>query len=356
MLSRRQTLQLGASGIAALTGLIAPVVPRARAEAAVPFGAAVRAGLLDTDGEYSRAIRKYCADIVPEGGMLWNDLRPNQATYDFAAADSVAGYAASYDLRLRGHTLVWYGVMPKWTETLTTAALAEAELVKHIDTVVGRYRTRIDSWIVVNEPLIENAVSLDDLRPTIWQRTIGIQHLAAAFHAARAADPFAKLLINEYDVEYVGERFQKRRDALTSLVRYLLERNTPLQGVGIQGHLRADLEIDSKGLRQFASDMRALGLKIAVTELDVIDDTLPADIAERDRRVSLQAQKFLSSLSEIEPLDSVLSWGITDKYTWVPTYYKRADGLKNRPLPLSDRYEPKPLLAAIAQFCNVAGL
>jgi endo-1,4-beta-xylanase len=70
----------------------------------------------------------------------------------------------------------------------------------------------------------------------------------------------------------------------------------------------------------------------------------------------MQAQKFLSSLSEAERLDSILTWGITDKYSWVPTYYKRADGLKNRPLPLSDQYEPKPLLAAIAQFCNVAGL
>jgi endo-1,4-beta-xylanase len=288
--------------------------------------------------------------------MLWNDLRPNQATYDFAAADSISAYAANYDLRLRGHTLVWYGVMPKWTEALDTAALAEAELVKHIDTVVGRYRARMDSWIVVNEPLRENAAKFDDLRPTIWQRTIGIDHLAAAFRAARAADPLAKLMINEYDIEYVGERYQRRREALTELVRYLVERKAPVQAVGIQGHLRADLDIDTKGLRKFASDIRALGLNVAVTELDVIDNTLPANIAERDRLASMQAQKFLSSLSEEERLDSILTWGITDKYSWVPTYYKRADGLKNRPLPLSDQYEPKPLLAAIAQFCNVAGL
>src|SRR5262249_7315287 len=109
------------------------------------------------------------------------------------------------------------------------------------------------------------------------------------------------------------------------------------------------------GLQQFARDMQALGLKIAVTELDVIDNTLPANVGERDRMVSERAQTFLSALSETERLDSILTWGITDKYTWVPTYYKRSDGLTNRPLPLSATYEPKPLMAVIAQFSKIPG-
>ena len=355
MLSRRQTLQTGATALAALTGLMTPGVRRARAAAPVPFGAAVRPALLDTDSEYSRAIRRYCTSIVPEGGMLWNDLRPNRETFDFKAADQVASFAANFDLRLRGHTLIWYGVMPKWTEGLNDRKLAEAALLEHVDTVVSRYRSRMDSWVVVNEPLHENAVNFDDLRSTIWQRTMGTDHLALAFEAAYAADPFAKLLINEYDIEYVGERFRRRRAALTSLIRVLVERHVPVHGIGVQGHLRGDLQIDLKGLQQFARDMQALGLKISVTELDVIDHLLPADIAVRDRLASEHARSFLSSLSEIEPLESILTWGITDKYSWVPMYFKRSDGLTNRPLPLSDRYEPKPLMTAIAQFGNVPG-
>ena len=76
--------------------------------------------------------------------MLWNDLRPDKATYDFASADKVASFAADNDMKLRGHTLVWYGVMPSWTENLTSKSAARDELLRHIDTVVGRYRTR---WI-----------------------------------------------------------------------------------------------------------------------------------------------------------------------------------------------------------------
>ena len=354
MLSRRQTLKAGASCLAALTGLSSALA--ARRGDSVPFGAAVRPGLLNTDLDYTDALRRHCAIIVPEGGMLWNDLRPDRSTYDFTDADKVASFAADNDLKLRGHTLVWYGVMPSWTENLTSEPAARDELRRHIDTVVGRYRTRMDSWVVVNEPLIDKAVNFDDLRPTIWQRAIGIDHLVIAFEAAHAADPAAKLFINEYDVEYVGERYRNRRLALTALVRSLVDRKVPIHGVGIQGHLRADLEIDVEGLRQFAKDMKALGLKVSVTELDVIDNLLPADVALRDRRVSQCAEAFLTALNEVERLDSLLSWGITDKYTWVPMYYKRADGLKNRPLPLTEQYAPKPLLATIAQFSNVAGL
>jgi len=65
MLSRRQTLQIDASGLAALPGLIAP----ARASLSMPFGGAERLGLLDTDSAYSRPIRHYCTTIPPEGRM-----------------------------------------------------------------------------------------------------------------------------------------------------------------------------------------------------------------------------------------------------------------------------------------------
>ncbi len=353
MLSRRETLKRAACSLAALSGLFAPEAVARPIGTLVPFGAAVRPSLLDADVEYCNALRKYCDVIVPEGGMLWNDLRPDKSTFDFGDADKIVSFAASNDLKVHGHTLVWHGVMPNWTESLTSQALAQEELLRHIDTVVGRYKNLIRSWVVVNEPLLENATGLDDLRPTIWQRTMGFDHLSLAFHAAHVADPAAKLIINEYDIEHVGERYRNRRAALTALVRSLVDRGVPVHGVGLQGHLKADLAIDSRGLREFARDMKTLGLKISVTELDVIDNLLPADVRQRDGLVSKCAQTFLSSLSEVDRLDSLSTWGITDKYTWVPIYYKRSDGSKNRPLPLTEQYVPKPLMATIAEFCKI---
>jgi endo-1,4-beta-xylanase len=47
-----------------------------------------------------------------------------------------------------------------------------------------------------------------------------------------------------------------------------------------------------------------------------------------------------------------VTWGITDRYTWVPMWYKRKDGLPNRPLPFDANYQPKPLWNVIDYFCQ----
>ena len=102
--------------------------------------------------------------------------------------------------------------------------------------------------------------------------------------------------------------------------------------------------------------MKDLGLAVLVTELDVIDDKLPADVAARDAAAAARARDLLSSLSEGAPLSAILTWGITDKYTWTPSYFRRPDGLPNRPLPLDASYAPKPLLTVIEDFRHgVAG-
>jgi len=48
----------------------------------------------------------------------------------------------------------------------------------------------------------------------------------------------------------------------------------------------------------------------------------------------------------------IATWGITDRYTWMPMWFKRRDGLPNRPLPFDRDYQPKPLWTVIDYFCR----
>jgi endo-1,4-beta-xylanase len=256
-------------------------------------------------------------------------------------------FAIAHGLGLRGHTLVWYGVMPPWTEEIATAAEAERELVRHIEMVVSRYKSSVRSWNVVNEPLRDEARRASDLRPLIWQRRLGADYIGIALRAARAADPSAQLVLNEYDIEFAGERFRNKRAAFADLVRSLLDAGVPLDAIGLQGHLKGELEIDKQGLGAFVSDMRKAGLEILVTELDVVDNALPADTRERDLQIAARANDFLRTITAEAPLAAVLTWGISDRYTWVPMYFKRADGLPNRPLPLDESFRPKPLMQVL---------
>jgi endo-1,4-beta-xylanase len=194
---------LGISGAALLSGM-SKVGASTSAVGLIPYGAAARSDALLSDLSYRDAIVANCQMIVPESELKWQDLRPARDQYQFDKADMMVDFARQNRLEIRGHTLAWYGAMPAWTETISTHAEAERELTDHIETVVSRYRGAIPCWDVINEPLAdwpENEVSF---RPSIWARRLGADYLAIALRTAAKADPEARLVLNEYDVEFTG--------------------------------------------------------------------------------------------------------------------------------------------------------
>ena len=61
---------------------------------------------------------------------------------------------------------------------------------------------------------------------------MGDEYIADAFKWARAADPAAKLYINDYNVEGINPK----SDALYDLVKTLKSQGVPIDGVGFQAH------------------------------------------------------------------------------------------------------------------------
>jgi endo-1,4-beta-xylanase len=356
LLHAAKAATLGVSGAATLSGVSAfatsPVPPSVMPAAGIliPYGAAARSDALDSDLSYRAAIIANCQMIVPESELKWLELRPARDQYRFERADALVDFARQNKIEMRGHTLAWYGAMPAWTETIASRGEAERELIDHIDTVVSRYRGAIPSWDVVNEPLADWPEDETSLRPSIWTRQLGPDYLATALRAAALADPGARLVLNEYDVEFTGPRFAARRKALVRLLRSLRDRQVPLHAVGLQAHLFADRTIDRDGLQAMLGEITALGLDVLVTELDVIDYKLPSKVSERDAMVASLAGQFLGAVCDVVRPKAILTWGLSDRYTWVPTYFKRPDGMPNRPLPLDADLKRKPLFDVIEEF------
>jgi endo-1,4-beta-xylanase len=337
----------GVSAFATQLGADHAAVPGA---GAIPYGAAVRSDALASDWAYRAAIIANCQVIVPEGAMKWPDIRPARAEYRFDKADALIDFARQNKIEIRGHTLAWYGAMPEWTAAIASRVEAERELVDHIETVVSRYRGVIPSWDVVNEPLEDWPQDATSLRPSIWTKQLGTDYLPIALRATAAADPDVRLVLNEYDIEFEGPRFAARRKALLQLLRLLRDSDVPLHAVGLQAHLFADRAIDRDGLQAFLAEITALKLDVLITELDVIDNELPGKVSERDALVAGTAARFLESVCEVVRPKAILTWGLSDRYTWVPTYFKRADGMPNRPLPLDADLKRKPLFDVIDEF------
>jgi endo-1,4-beta-xylanase len=347
---------LGLSGTAGLSGVsafaTAKTQPLAGTSTAglIPYGSAVRVGALESDSSYREAIIANCQMVVAEGEMKWADLRPTRGEYRFEKADAIIDFARQNKLDVRGHTLAWYGALPAWTDEIAGRAEAHGELVDHIKTVVSRYRGVIPSWDVVNEPLVDFPESSASLRPCVWTKHLGADYLSIALRTTAAVDPQARLVLNEYDIEFKGRQFAAKRNALLQLLRSLRDKDVPLHGVGLQAHLFADRAIDRDGLQAFLSEMTALKLDVLITELDVVDYELPGKVSERDALVARKAAEFLEAVCEVVRPKAILTWGLSDRYTWVPIYFKRPDGMPNRPLPLDADLKRKPLFDVIEQF------
>jgi hypothetical protein len=211
---------------------------QAAEEAGVLIGSAVR-DVFDADARYGPALARDFSSLTAETAMKWDSTEPARGVFDFAAADRLVEFADVNGMAVRGHALIWEQAIvdstPDYVTVISDAGELRALMADHIRTVVGRYRGRIDSWDVVNEPL-ETAGSR--LYENTFYRLLGPGYIAEAFALAHEADPDAKLFLNEPLVESAGEKF----DALLELVANLRAQGVPVHGVGLQGHFFAEPE------------------------------------------------------------------------------------------------------------------
>ncbi len=303
----------------------------------VSLGTAVDpAHLTRESGPYATTLLAHYDRVTPENALKMEPLRPAPGTYDFREADELVAFAERHGLAVHGHTLVWHRQIPDWVlDRSWTREELLVVLEDHVRTVVGRYRGRVASWDVVNEPLGHEGRGL---RPSLWERVIGPEYIELALRWAHEADPGARLFVNEYGAELPGVK----ADAYRSLVAGLVERDVPLHGVGFQAHLRqhdapADLEQQLLGtLRQFAS----LQLRTDITELDVAQTRQPGG-----RSLVEQADVYRAVAVACRRADScraLSTWGFTDRHTWLAGTDYAPD-----PLPFDTAYRPKPALAAL---------
>jgi endo-1,4-beta-xylanase len=348
-LTRRDALGL-ALGATTLPLGLAP----ASAAVRVPIGAAANHYILPNDAPYGAALARHCDVLVAEGAMKWAEMRPTREAFDFTHGDALVSFARRNALQVRGHTLVWCEGNPAWIKQITTALDAERELRRHIERVVGHYKDSIRGWDVVNEPIAEVPRTVTSLRPGVWPDLLGERYVDLAFKVAAEVAPAEPRIINEYGMEGTSARDRLKRAGYRRLILDLKSRGVPLTGVGLQAHLDGAVDVDTEGVSAFCAEMSRAGLDILITELDVNDFALPGDIAARDAIVAKRTRDFLGAVFAVCRPKLVCTWGITDRQTWIPTWFKRKDGLPNRPLPLDASLQPKPMHRVIQDFCRPA--
>ncbi len=102
--------------------------------------------------------------------------------------------------------------------------------------------------------------------------------------------------------------------------------------------------------RRFLDEVVGMGLDLLITEFDVHDRDLPADIAIRDNAVAVEARAYLDLTLSYPQVNDFVFWGLADHASWLQdkAWWPRADGIAKRPTPYDDQLRPKPMRTAIA--------
>ncbi|KRE06352.1 hypothetical protein ASE63_24305 [Bosea sp. Root381] len=344
-LTRRDALA-AAAGLASAAAL----GPALAAPAPIPFGSAAQIETFRADPRYRQALLTYCDVIVPMNDLKWEAIRHDRSRFDFSGADELVGFAERNGKALRGHALLWGEALPPWAREMSTRAEAERELVEHIETVVDRYKGRIATWDVVNEVIKFDPLEGGPMRDTIWQRLLGPEHVEIAFRTAARVDPKARLVLNDFNFEEGWPGTAERRRVALDICRRLKDKGIPVHGIGMQAHLYAENSLDIDGLQAFMVEIGKLGLDVEITELDVIDWKLPADAGTRDRAAASLVGSFLNAIVSVRRPKAIVTWGLSDRYSWIHDTFPRKDKAKARPLPLDADFKPKPMMAVLDRY------
>ncbi len=323
-----------------------PTLREAARSRGLRAGCAVDIRALRADAPYAQLVKEQCNLVVAENAMKFGLIQPKQNVFFFDEADFLFSFAQTHGIEVRGHNFVWHREIPAWFEEHASPQNAASILVKHIDTVGGRYAGRVQSWDVVNEAIHLEDGKPDGLRDSPWYRLLGPGYIDLAFRTARQVDPHALLCYNEYGIEGENAGDAAKRAAVLTLLRGMRERGVPLDAVGIQSHISAGGSAPyGQGLTDFMGAIRAMGLQIMLTEMDVNDRALGADIRTRDAAIGAAYYQYLMLALANPAVNAVLTWGITDRYTWLngkdSDAHLRSDKLPERPLPFDADLKPK---------------
>lgn len=297
----------------------------------------------DATGPDAQLLQKHFNSLTAGNELKWDATEPKEGQFDFTRADKIVDFAVDNDIAVRGHTLIWHSQTPNWVfydekGNLASKELLYARMKRHIETVVGRYKGKIYAWDVVNEVLDSGDQKPNGLRNSLWYQIAGEEFIEKAFEYAHAADPQAKLFINDYNTDIP----EKRQD-LHDLIKRLQDKGIPVDGVGHQTHIGIAAP-SVQSLDDMLQAFRGLGIEQQITELDMSAYTNDADSYDafplelQIKQANRYKEVFDVFKKHKDQLNAVIFWGKDDLNTWLRTFPVTRN---NWPLLFDERLQAK---------------
>ena len=276
--------------------------------------------------------------------FYWGDFEPVPGRPDTRRLRAAAGWFADRGVVVKGHPLAWHTVTAPWLLDLTPEQVLGAQRAR-IRREVTDFRGVVDTWDVINEVVIMPVFEKEDNGITRLCRELGrIELVRQVFDEARAANPGATLLLNDFDLS----------SAYECLLEGCLEAGVRIDALGLQTHMHQGYWGEERTLETIDRFAR-YGLPIHLTESTLLSgELMPPEIEDLNDHVvsdwpstpdgeARQADELVRhyrTLLSHPAVEAVTYWGITDAGAWLgaPVGLVRADGT------------PKPSYDALRQL------
>jgi endo-1,4-beta-xylanase len=213
----------------------------------------------------------------------------SRGNFDFTVPDAICDFAKANNAKVKGHSLILVGAIPDWLKNGNFSSDELSAILKtHIQTIVTHFKDKypdvVTDWQVVNEAVCNGGANLDatacpqGIKNVVWTNihkpgsNDPRDYISLAFEWAHEANPNAKLYLNEDGNEW---DVHPKKQRIYDLVSYLVKNHVPINGVGMEGHVRTYFKdkITLNGLVQTFNSYADLGLESQITETDVLLST-----------------------------------------------------------------------------------
>ena len=260
--------------------------------------------------------------------FYWRDFEPVQGAPRTRPLRDTAQWFRDHHVEVKGHPLVWHTLAPQWL-----TGDVEKQLRQRIRRDVSDFRDLIDTWDAINEVVIMPVFEAEANAITELAKVKGrVPMIQLAFDEARAANPSATLLLNDFDLSARYER----------LIEEVLSAGIQIDALGLQTHMHQGYWGEELMLAMVDRFAR-FGLPLHLTESTLLSGHLmPPEIVdlndyvvdswpstdEGEARQADELVRHYRSLASHPAVEAITYWGITDAGAWLgaPVGLVRADG------------------------------
>lgn len=248
--------------------------------------------------------------------FYWGGFEPKEGEPQTESRMLASKYLVEHGAKVKGHPLCWHTVCADWLMEYDNKTILDKQL-KRIDREVSNFKGVINMWDVINEVVIMPVFDRYDNAITRICKEYGQVNLVKeVFNAAKAANPDAVLLINDFNLS----------DKYAELISNCLDAGVPISAIGLQTHQHQGY-MGLEKLDTILHRFEKFGLPLHFTENTLVSGhIMPPDIVdlndyqipewpttpEGEERQKRELEEMYRHLFEHPLVEAITGWDFAD--------------------------------------------